>query len=670
MKRNVRNLISLLVLFVLCITFSLSLSFAEPKITKKTPTRKKDFDGVSVNAVSIYDVQGVMKMTAINYLPDDFAEPNEVVSGANTGKSPTRRGTYRFCIDTLSGDEWSNSKKLDKLLKADGNWHLTMYIPPIFSACSVFVRFQNKEYVGLIDRYNVAYYGSFSAPSEFDDSVKHKTAIQPIFVDIPISTENKYSKECLVTIHYETDNDNFVGVMDNILIGEDQAVRKTVENNRLLLLIGVTVSAATLLLFLFICILKRSLTFVPQLLFATGVLFALFSVYSLFGFTTVPYLVLGVRGFAVGLMILASTLYLPKKIGKFPILNLTFALSVIASVFAFICPMLTSVSVYKAFRIVYIVLSAICVATVLAFTIRDVIKNKPIGLRLNGIVTVSLTVTILLFKQSFPFIAFAPAFWLCLLITVVTVILGFREFISVEIHNRYLTTNLEREVEKQTQDLQTVIAERDKILLYVSHDMKKTVVGINGSLTDLKQNLNEPELIEKVDFLLQKNAELKKDFADLGKYGKQNFVAEQSEVLNLSEIVNKVTDELRPDCEANGIVLSVTTPDKLDVYAKKVALESVILNLVLNAIEHSSCTQLNVVVIKRKRECLLSIIDNGTGVTTDKNIFEPFVSVAPSENNSGLGLFLAKSAVESMHGKLTYERKDNLTIFSATLPLA
>jgi len=196
----------------------------------------------------------------------------------------------------------------------------------------------------------------------------------------------------------------------------------------------------------------------------------------------------------------------------------------------------------------------------------------------------------------------------------------------------------------------------------VSHDMKKTVVGMNGSLTDLRQSLTDPGLLPKVDLLLQRNAELKKDLADLGKYGRRNFVAEQSEVLDLCGIVRKVADELRPDCEANGIVLEVTVPDALDIYAKRAALESVILNLILNAIEHSSCTQLDVIVTKRKGDCLLRIIDNGTGVTTDRDIFEPFVSTASSENNTGLGLFLARAAVGSMHGELTYERRDGLTV--------
>lgn len=180
-------------------------------------------------------------------------------------------------------------------------------------------------------------------------------------------------------------------------------------------------------------------------------------------------------------------------------------------------------------------------------------------------------------NRSFPFIVLSPAFWLCLVMLGITLVLGLSEFISAEIRNRYLTINLKQEVEKQTQSLQAVISERDNILLYVSHDMKKTVVGMNGSLTDLRQNLSAPELVEKVDYLLRKNAELKKDFADLGKYGRQNYVAEQSEVLNLCRIVKDVTDDLRPDCKANGIILTVTLPGKINVYAKKAALQSVIL---------------------------------------------------------------------------------------------
>ena len=670
MKKNTANVLILIGVFLLCVTISLVFIFAGNNAVKDTPVRKKDISGSSVNTVSISDINGVMKMTAVNYLPNEFAEPNKVVSGENEGKNPAKRGTYQFYIDTLATDEWSESESLNKLLKPDGNWHLTMYIPPVFAACSVFVRLENKEYVGTIDRYNIDYYVNYSSPSEFDDSVSHQTATKPMFIDIPISSDGKLSKECKVTIHYEADNENFVGIWGPVLIGEDSAVRGIVAQNRSILLSGAIIGVATLLLFLLICILKRSFSFIPQLLFATGIFSALFSTYMLFGFTTVPYLFSAMRRFSAGFLLFASALYLPKKIGKLPILYATSAVAAVATVLAFISSFCTSVLAYSAICYTYMALAFICIVVVFAFTVLDIYKNKPLGLRLNTIIT-GVSVAMALFSDKpVPFIALSPAFWLYLAELVITFVLGLREFISAEIHNRYLTTNLEQEVERQTQNLQNILAERDNILLYVSHNMKKTVVGMNESLTDLRQNLSAPELISKVDYLLQKSAELKKDFVDLGKYGKQNYVTEQSEVVNPSEIVQNVTADLRPDCEANGIILTVTAPETLNVYAKKIALESVIQNLVLNAIEHSYCSNLYVTAVKRKGICRLDIVDDGKGITTDKDVFAPFVSGNPSENNSGLGLFLAKNAIETMHGELTYERKDNLTIFSATLPLA
>lgn len=670
MKKNVRSLFVFIGLFLFCLAFSLTMHFAGRNAIKDTPIRKKDFAGVSANVVSVLDVNGFMKMTAINYLPNEFAELDEIVSDANEGDSPARRGTYRFYIDTLTSEEWAESESLDHLLKADGYWHLTMYLPPVFSACSVYVQYQNKDYIGSIDRYNVSYYTMYSSSSEFDETVSHETATQPLFIDILISPESKYSKECAVTIHYESDNDHFVGIFGEILIGEDAAVRKAVGQNRSLLLIGAGIGAATLLLFLLICLLKRSFAFMPQLLYAAAIFTALFSTYLLFGFTSVPYLLLGLRRFSVSFILIASTLYLPKKVGKIPVLFPMTAAAIAAGALAFLSPLCASAFVYDALCRSYAVLALVCIAAVFAFALRDERKGEPLGPRLNHALIGVLIVTALFMKQPFPFIVLSPALWLCLGMLGITLVLGLREFISAEIRNRYLTANLAHEVERQTRNLQDLLSERDKILLYVSHDMKKTVVGMHDFLTDLRQNLSEPELIEKTDLLLQKNAELKKDFADLGKYGKQNYVAERSEVLDVSELVRKVTNDLRPDCEANGMTLSVALPKKLNVYAKRATLESVLTNLIFNALEHSFCTHISINAAKRKGMCRLDVVDDGRGVTTDKNIFEPFVSGDPSEDNSGLGLFLAKSAIESMHGELTYERRDGCTVFSATLPLA
>ena len=171
MRKNIRNVLVLSGVFVVCVIFSLILLFTGQSSIEVTSIREKELSGASVNAVSILDVKGAMKMTAFNYLPNEFAGQNEVVSDENDATKPARRGTYRFYIDTLSKEEWAQSESLKNLLKPDGNWHLTMHLPPVFSACSVFVQYENKAYVGSIDRYNIGYYTNYSSPSEFDDTV-------------------------------------------------------------------------------------------------------------------------------------------------------------------------------------------------------------------------------------------------------------------------------------------------------------------------------------------------------------------------------------------------------------------------------------------------------------------------------------------------------------------
>lgn len=68
-----------------------------------------------------------------------------------------------------------------------------------------------------------------------------------------------------------------------------------------------------------------------------------------------------------------------------------------------------------------------------------------------------------------------------------------REFILLEQTNRYLMNNIQSEVKIQTKNLQTLIEEKDTLLRYVSHDMKKPIQGINHDLKLLKINLDDEQ---------------------------------------------------------------------------------------------------------------------------------------------------------------------------------
>ena len=54
-----------------------------------------------------------------------------------------------------------------------------------------------------------------------------------------------------------------------------------------------------------------------------------------------------------------------------------------------------------------------------------------------------------------------------------------------------------------------------------------------------------------------------------------------------------------------------------------------------------------------KNKILLSIKDNGKGISPDLDVFRPYVS-ENKPDTGGLGLYICKSIIESMNGELSY----------------
>ncbi|MFD1628551.1 ABC transporter substrate-binding protein [Pseudopedobacter beijingensis] len=93
----------------------------------------------------------------------------------------------------------------------------------------------------------------------------------------------------------------------------------------------------------------------------------------------------------------------------------------------------------------------------------------------------------------------------------------------------------------------------------------------------------------------------------------------------------------------------------------RVYLESVYLNLVVNAIKYrmegrSLC--INVSTFEDHDYVYLKITDNGIGIDLKKNkhrLFELYQRFEPQIEGKGMGLFLVKSQIESLSGKITVE---------------
>jgi signal transduction histidine kinase len=161
-------------------------------------------------------------------------------------------------------------------------------------------------------------------------------------------------------------------------------------------------------------------------------------------------------------------------------------------------------------------------------------------------------------------------------------------------------------------------------------------------------------------------------------YGRLALV--QRELIDLNDIVDKVYQQLRPYAEERGVELALSTQILPLTPAISRHIEQALINTTLNAIQQvkeqsDRWTQLNDqhgptalhkhVQIRRyvllctrfipeTNTCCVGIMDSGPGVPYHlrERIFE--INVSTRKDGHGLGLFISRSLIEAMRGRLEW----------------
>ena len=132
----------------------------------------------------------------------------------------------------------------------------------------------------------------------------------------------------------------------------------------------------------------------------------------------------------------------------------------------------------------------------------------------------------------------------------------------------------------------------------------------------------------------------------------------QKGLLNLNDIVGETTTLTRMEVTQNRASLSTQLSDDAPlVWADRIQLQQVILNLIMNAVEAVSAVdgprELFVSTAKHKSEgVLFTVRDSGTGLDPEnvERIFEAFFTTKPE--GMGMGLAVSRSIIEGHGGRL------------------
>jgi two-component system, chemotaxis family, CheB/CheR fusion protein len=211
----------------------------------------------------------------------------------------------------------------------------------------------------------------------------------------------------------------------------------------------------------------------------------------------------------------------------------------------------------------------------------------------------------------------------------------------------------------------------------LSHNLRSPVANILG-LVNIYKFDNPTELNEKIIESVLKSANhldsVIKDVNQIISYRKN--INEQEEPINLNELINYVVDSFEVERKSIESNIEIIIESTVIVKSIKAYVESILFNLVSNAIKYRKKDFLLQIIISVEiidDMVLIKVHDNGIGfdlkLFRDK-IFKLYSRFNTEEQGKGMGLFMSKQQAELIGGKLSVESYLNIgTTFTLTLPI-
>jgi light-regulated signal transduction histidine kinase (bacteriophytochrome) len=196
----------------------------------------------------------------------------------------------------------------------------------------------------------------------------------------------------------------------------------------------------------------------------------------------------------------------------------------------------------------------------------------------------------------------------------------------------------------------------------ISHNLRAPLVNISMLIEMLAENSNDIEkgvLLDKLNSTTKNLSEIFNELVESIQILQDNEI--ESEELDLSFHVQKVIENLQIEIDHSGAEIETNFDAVPKVYFPNNYLKSILQNLISNALKYKSPERSPVIKIATERldnSIIIMVSDNGLGLDIEKHkddLFKIRKIFHSHPEAKGFGLFLTKSQVESMGGKIWME---------------
>jgi len=224
-----------------------------------------------------------------------------------------------------------------------------------------------------------------------------------------------------------------------------------------------------------------------------------------------------------------------------------------------------------------------------------------------------------------------------------------------------LVENLEK-----SQHLLDVTSQQNIRLQNFAYIISHNIRSHSANLTSLVQLLAEAEDQEQQEMFLQmlqtstgKLAETIVNLSDI--VAVNSNVSKPKETRQLKAEIDKTLEALSVLIHQHRITLDVQVSPEVVVTVVPAYLDSILLNLISNAVKYRSPDRPTVIRLRTYSEpgfTVLEVQDNGLGIDLVKNqakLFGMYKTFHDNEDARGVGLFITKNQIEAMQGSITVE---------------
>ncbi|MEG9298081.1 ATP-binding protein [Mangrovibacillus sp. Mu-81] len=222
---------------------------------------------------------------------------------------------------------------------------------------------------------------------------------------------------------------------------------------------------------------------------------------------------------------------------------------------------------------------------------------------------------------------------------------------------------LSQAIQKLSDDLKTIKAERAEFLASISHELRTPLTYVQGYTTIAKRiEIGEQERKEYLHIIEEETGtivQLVENLFELAKLDENTFTI-YKETVEIGPLLNRLYTKVKPAFVNQNIQLHfVDCTTNMVIYADPIRLEQIFLNLLDNAKKYSKKdTMVTLTVTSDSKNAIFSLEDEGIGIPEDEipNIFTRLYRVEKSRSRehggSGLGLSIVKELVEAHRGDI------------------